>query len=76
MRLHIVVIAVVVSAGSFACGSTSKSGVEGSQKNDEASNIRAVYSIMLERSDLGSDGPGPRTILQALPGSQLSQQMG
>jgi hypothetical protein len=76
MRLRIVVIAVIVSAGSFACGSTSKSGVEGSQDNSESSAIRAVYSIMLERSDLGSDGPGPRTILQALPGSQLSQQMG
>jgi len=59
-----------------ACTGEAGSSADSHSQPTGAVAVKAVYSMMRESAGHGSEAPGPRTILQALPGSDLSRQMG
>lgn len=74
MRSRTIPIGLALLAGCVACDSDANPP-GGSNSNTSVSAVQGVYKLMSASGRQGSEGPGPRNILQALPGSALSQQM-
>ncbi len=74
MKRRSVSFALVLFAGWVTSGCAASSG-SAEPPRDPESQVGAVYSLMSARAEQGSEAAGPRGILEALPGSALSNQM-